>query len=104
MEEGRDYQFTEYRHDFRGSLTDRRDTLGREKSRINGEGETEYSLDYDAIGRVTARTDGEGNTTAADYRAEYDIWGRPDSETDGSGNKTLYEKDLWGRGNEGAPS
>lgn len=115
MEEGRDYQFTEYRHDFRGSLTDRRDTLGREKSRINGEGETEYSLDYDAIGRVTARTDGEGNTTryeyhptgkvtavsgldtAADYRAEYDIWGRPDSETDGSGNKTLYEKDLWGR-------
>lgn len=146
-EEGRDYLLTEYRHDFRGSLTDRRDTLGsrwhygydvegnpvsikgpsgaetrftydslgREKSRINGEGETEYSLDYDAIGRVTARTDGEGNTTryeyhptgkvtvvseldtAADYRAEYDIWGRPDSETDGSGNKTLYEKDLWGR-------
>ena len=146
-EEDRDYLLTEYRHDFRGSLTDRRDTLGsrwhygydvegnpvsikgpsgaetrftydglgREKSRINGEGETEYSLDYDAIGRVTARTDGEGNTTryeyhptgkvtamsgsdaAADYRAEYDIWGRPDSETDGNGNKTLYEKDLWGR-------
>lgn len=73
---------------------DRADRLVREKSRINGEGETEYSLDYDAIGRVTARTDGEGNTTryeyhptgkvtavsgpdtAADYRAEYDIWGR----------------------------
>ena len=27
-EEGRDYLLTEYRHDFRGSLTDRRDTLG----------------------------------------------------------------------------
>ena len=51
---GQDYQFTEYRHDFRGSMTDRRDTLGRKKSRINGEGETEYSLDYDAVGRVTA--------------------------------------------------
>ena len=26
--EGRDYLLTEYRHDFRGGLTDRRDTLG----------------------------------------------------------------------------
>ena len=115
MEEGRDYQFTEYRHDFRGSLTDRRDTLGREKSRINGEGETEYSLDYDAIGRVTARTDGEGNTTryeyhptgkvanvsgpdgAVDYHAEYDILGRLISATDGNGNVTQYRHDKWGR-------
>ena len=55
----------------------------------------EYTLDYDALGRVTARTDGEGNTTtfayhpggqsrtvtapngAKLYQAEYDVWGRP---------------------------
>ena len=74
----------------------------------------EYTLDYDALGRVTARTDGEGNTTtfayhpggqirtvtapdgAKLYQAEYDVWGRPDSETDGNGNTTVYEKDRWG--------
>ena len=69
-------------------------------------GDCEYTLDYDALGRVTARTDGEGNTTtfayhpggqirtvtapngAKLYQAEYDVWGRPDSETDGNGNTT----------------
>ena len=74
----------------------------------------EYTLDYDALGRVTARTDGEGNTTtfayhpggqirtvtapngAKLYQAEYDVWGGPDSETDGNGNTTVYEKDRWG--------
>ena len=77
-------------------------------------GDCEYTLDYDALGRVTARTDGEGNTTtfayhpggqirtvtapdgAKLYQAEYDVWGRPDSETDGNGNTTVYEKDRWG--------
>ena len=77
-------------------------------------GDCEYTLNYDALGRVTARTDGEGNTTtfayhpggqirtvttpdgAKLYPAEYDVWGRPDSETDGNGNTTVYEKDRWG--------
>ena len=87
---------------------------GRERSRINGMGDCEYTLDYDELGRVTTRTDGEGNTTtfayhpggqirtvtapdgAKLYQAEYDVWGRPDSETDGNGNTTVYEKDRWG--------
>ena len=90
------------------------DRFGRERSRVNGMGDCEYTLDYDALGRVTARTDGEGNTTtfayhpggqirtvtapdgAKLYQAEYDVWGRPDSETDGNGNTTVYEKDRWG--------
>ena len=43
------------------------DRFGRERSRINGIGECEYTLDYDALGRVTARTAGEGNTTTFAY-------------------------------------
>ena len=43
------------------------DRFGRERSRVNGMGDCEYTLDYDALGRVTARTDGEGNTTTFAY-------------------------------------
>ena len=114
-----------YVYDLTGRLTDATDPasdktsyvydrFGRERSRINGMGDCEYTLDYDALGRVIARTDGEGNTTAFAYhpdgkirtvtapdgaklyQAKYDIWGRPDSETDGNGNTTVYEKDRWG--------
>ena len=35
------------------------DGQGREKTRTNGEGETEYRLEHDALGRITAYTDGE---------------------------------------------
>ena len=67
---------------------------GRERSRINGMGDCEYTLDYDALGRVTARTDGEGNLVEAsengtDYHYTHDTEGRVLSKR--AWGKTLYE-------------
>ena len=50
--------------------------MGRERSRINGIGDCEYTLDYDALGRVTARTDG------GIEKKHYDAEGYRDSITE----------------------
>lgn len=50
--------------------------LGRERSRISGIGDCEYTLDYDALGRVTARTDG------GIEKKHYDAEGYRDSITE----------------------
>ena len=78
------------------------DRFGRERSRVNGMGDCEYTLDYDALGRVTARTDGEGNLVDAsengtDYHYTHDTEGRVLSKR--AWGKILYENhyDACGR-------
>ena len=51
------------------------DRFGRERSRINGIGDCEYTLDYDVLGRVTARTDGEENPARYNAQIEDDLTG-----------------------------